>query len=207
MVKVVSGAGVRGAAGEVRVERECERWDVGGDVISDDVARTVAAWWQSPGGVGAALAALASGAEVSLDDVLADCAATARTATTPLDTLSLAALESWARERDSVCVLWVCSDCMLAHHYPGEAEASGECEPWGAITEGVVTAGLDCGTPDHYALDPDAHYGGCERREFDTGDCEGCGSALAGERHAFTWWVTGEATWGAPRDVREGGER
>ncbi|ROR95502.1 hypothetical protein EDD28_0055 [Salana multivorans] len=189
MVKVNAGAVVlAGAAGAARVAREGERWGVGGDNISDDVARTVAAWWQSSGSVGSALAALASGADVSVDDVAADCAALLRGTVTVAEANTLSALRAWAIARDAECVLWVCVDCMLAHHYPGEGEASGECEPWALLDEGVVTAGLDCGTPDHHAADPNAHYEGCDRRDFDAGDCEGCGSALAGERYAFTWW-------------------
>lgn len=48
--------------------------------ISDACAVTIAAQWQSPGHIGSTLAALASGAPVTVADVLDDIAATRREA-------------------------------------------------------------------------------------------------------------------------------
>lgn len=46
--------------------------------VSDECARELASWYQSPGSVGHVLAALASGADWDLDAVLDDIAATRR---------------------------------------------------------------------------------------------------------------------------------
>jgi hypothetical protein len=97
--------------------------------------------------------------------------------------------------------IWVCQCCMLVH-------ANGECcaddnhggdgiEPWRVIdgTDYTVTMGLlyeehdeDCEVfklrrwPDDYECE-------CERNSFSSSQCDGCGSWLAGERHAFTLWL------------------
>lgn len=47
-----------------------------GSDLADNLAVTIASWWQSPGTVGRHLAALASGAPVSSDDLIADVEAT-----------------------------------------------------------------------------------------------------------------------------------
>ena len=54
------------------------RRSVGVKEVEPHTAVTIAAWYQSPGSVGKHLAALASGCEVSVDDVLDDIAATRR---------------------------------------------------------------------------------------------------------------------------------
>jgi len=51
----------------------------GVDEVDDAVAVTIASWWQSPGTVGRHLAALASGAPVSYQDLADDIAGTRRT--------------------------------------------------------------------------------------------------------------------------------
>lgn len=96
-------------------------------------------------------------------------------------------------------IIWVCQCCMLIH-------ANGECcadddhggdgvEPWAAKPDDYsVTMGLlasehhkDCdvykegGWPVNYECD-------CERIEFSSSSCEGCGSRLAGSRYAFAYW-------------------
>lgn len=95
-------------------------------------------------------------------------------------------------------LIWVCQCCMLVH-------ANGECcaddeghdkEPW-ALIEGkdhTVTMGLlakehheECevfktgGYPVNYECD-------CAENTFSTSQCEGCGTYMHGERHAFTLW-------------------
>lgn len=91
--------------------------------------------------------------------------------------------------------IWVCIDCMLMHAN-GETSESPDREPWSAVGDDVeTTMGLlseehneECDVrktgswPANYECD-------CERREFSWSSCDGCGSSLGGERHAFTiWW-------------------
>jgi hypothetical protein len=95
--------------------------------------------------------------------------------------------------------IWVCQCCMLSH-------ANGECcaddlhggdgiAPWSDVDfdRFAVAMGL-LSLRDHddaCEVDPDTDEAcGCERREFSTSRCDGCGSSLAGERHAF--WLTRE---------------
>ena len=89
--------------------------------------------------------------------------------------------------------LWVCIDCMLVH-------ANGECTdtpdraPWALwendssdITMGLLWSEHECETPEETFRN-----GGecdCETDPFSMSDCDGCGSTLAGERHAFTAWL------------------
>jgi len=90
--------------------------------------------------------------------------------------------------------IWVCLDCMLVH-------ANGECgenpdrPPLGEIPFGcTLTMGLlaeehaeTCQVritgswPENYECD-------CETNTFSTSSCDGCGSVLAGERHAMALW-------------------
>ncbi|GAB4988595.1 MULTISPECIES: hypothetical protein [Mycobacterium avium complex (MAC)] len=51
-------------------------YDGGGREIEPATAVTIASWWQSPGGIGKALAAFASGSPVSRQELLDDIAAT-----------------------------------------------------------------------------------------------------------------------------------
>lgn len=44
--------------------------------VTDSTARTIASWWQSPGGIGRTLAALASGLPVDTTELLDDIHAT-----------------------------------------------------------------------------------------------------------------------------------
>jgi len=65
--------------------------------IDDAVAATIASWWQSPGSVGRAFAALASGAPVDSSDVLADVSASLpETQPNTRDRLALEMLATWA---------------------------------------------------------------------------------------------------------------
>lgn len=107
--------------------------------------------------------------------------------------------------------IWVCVDCML-HHANGEC---GSChmnmddpyretdahdrEPMGLIDQpmsGRETAAMGLmwdqhnvgcynfpeGTAANWPCD-------CETNAYSTAACEGCGSTLHGERHAFTVWL------------------
>jgi hypothetical protein len=94
--------------------------------------------------------------------------------------------------------IWVCVDCML-HHANGEC---GSChldeghdrEPMGLIDppvsgRGMVTMGMlselhNC-VPDWDGSNIECE---CETKNFSSYSCEGCGSTLHGERHAFTVW-------------------
>lgn len=97
--------------------------------------------------------------------------------------------------------LWVCQCCTLQH-------ANGECcadnehggdgiAPWSAIdfTRFRVWMGLD---PEDHGCERNLEHGhegsdygcDCDRITFSRSWCDGCGSTLAGERHAF--WLTRE---------------
>lgn len=87
--------------------------------------------------------------------------------------------------RDAYSVLWVCRDCLCAYANGEDYHEPGQPEPWTlhpdtrTVSMGIVGREHTCGpTPDC----------DCERREFSKTACDGCGSALAGERHAFTLW-------------------
>lgn len=95
------------------------------------------------------------------------------------------------------CTIWVCQDCML-HHANGDCGAchtdeGHDREPMGLTHPSEVTMGMlqeqhDC-IQDH---DGSAIDCGCEIRNFSWSSCEGCGSTLAGERHAMTLWFNVE---------------
>lgn len=93
---------------------------------------------------------------------------------------------------DYTVELSVCQCCMLS-------EANGECcaddthggdgiEPWSSVDfdrDSVAMGGghqAGCTTAADYDCD-------CACRDFDNGQCEGCGSWLAGERHLMTLFV------------------
>jgi hypothetical protein len=100
--------------------------------------------------------------------------------------------EEQERERESSRwtpegVIWVCVDCMLTEAN-GETTENPDREPWNLwkqddaeITMGMVREEHTDGC----SFDDDC---GCDQIPFSSSDCEGCGSQLAGERHAFTWW-------------------
>lgn len=91
-----------------------------------------------------------------------------------------------------ICTIWVCEDCMLH-------EANGECgschddnghdvEPWAKLGDDErVTMGLSY--DEHTCDDPRSGECECEINTFSTSQCEGCGSWLHGERHAFALWA------------------
>lgn len=87
-------------APEAQVREELERVERGtidteNGEISDEVAKTIASWWQSSGTVGSALASLASGAAVDRDYLYEDIAATGRTAL-PMWPRELEMMATWA---------------------------------------------------------------------------------------------------------------
>jgi hypothetical protein len=81
--------------------------------------------------------------------------------------------------------LWVCTDCLFARE--GEAPESPDREPWGLLEGTEVTSGM---TWEEHADDCPRERGECECevRDFDWRACDGCGSPLGGERHAYTYW-------------------
>jgi hypothetical protein len=86
---------------------------------------------------------------------------------------------------------------MLSHAY-GECCADDEhggdgIAPWSeevdflagyTVTMGLLDEGHEC--HDENGTRPDECD--CERREFSTSRCDGCGSFLHGSRYAFTLW-------------------
>lgn len=91
--------------------------------------------------------------------------------------------------RSPVTTLWVCVDCLLVRE-TGESTEAPDREPWTALPDADVTLGALCEIDkgEHYATDPDGHAEECERLSFSRLACDACGSALAGERHAYTLW-------------------
>ena len=86
--------------------------------------------------------------------------------------------------------LWACTDCTLTHAN-GECDPDPDRKPWSLWTDGeVITMGLLTEEHADTCTPADREEGcDCERREFDTSPCGGCGSRLAGTRDAFTaWW-------------------
>ena len=87
-------------------------------------------------------------------------------------------------------IIWVCVCCMLMH-------ANGECcsddvhggdgiKPWALLTsDAEISMGM---VSEEHASGCDREECDCERDTFSTAMCGGCGSWLAGERHAFTLW-------------------
>lgn len=90
---------------------------------------------------------------------------------------------------ENVGVIWVCTDCLFAHHDALE-DLETDREPWALlklgqhVTQGIIAA-------DHHPMcsESDREEGCyCEFMAFSNSSCEGCGSSLAGDRAAFTLW-------------------
>lgn len=110
--------------------------------------------------------------------------------------------------------IWLCVDCTMAHangEYDPDRSADLP-EPLSAIGEAYsVTLGLlavehheECPvrlTGDHNAAECD-----CERIEFSTWRCDGCGDTHHGSRYAATLWlerhVITERTYGVDGSIR-----
>jgi hypothetical protein len=100
--------------------------------------------------------------------------------------------------------LWVCVDCHLAYH-EGEYTPEEDVQPWSLLdlsdgTPTLITRGIFPGLPntEHsedcaFRADPDQECtwdGECEHNSFSWTRCDGCGSTLGGDRHAFTQVLT-----------------
>jgi len=90
--------------------------------------------------------------------------------------------------------LWVCQGCMLMHaNGEDEGRPADMPEPWalwadepaGSVTMGAAVHGAS-GTDDECADDDDCE---CEHVTFATSRCGACGTHLAGDRYAFTYWA------------------
>lgn len=93
-------------------------------------------------------------------------------------------------------VLWVCIDCTIAHEH-GEVPPDRPAdlpEVWSLLPGTELTVGMaweqhaeDCPNRDAgVSRDADCD---CERDDFSTRACDGCGDTHHGERHAYTWWA------------------
>lgn len=99
--------------------------------------------------------------------------------------------------------VWLCQCCMIAAVngepcqccYGVEEHQGCDEHPAGLlgklegehITPGILFEQHDQACPVHQ------HGGecyGCETRTFSWSPCDGCGSTLGGERHAFTGWIS-----------------
>ncbi len=92
--------------------------------------------------------------------------------------------ESWT--------VWVCVDCML-HHANGECggchdDVHGHDEEPLSLLEGQDFAMGSMQEEHSCGRQDDTYFGecDCETNTYSTSRCEGCGSWLHGERHAFT---------------------
>lgn len=94
--------------------------------------------------------------------------------------------------------IWVCVDCHLTHHGVREDDTPLDHEPMSEINndDSIVEVTSGMGLEDHdcvNAVDVDPWVGrvecDCEHRDFVTSACQGCGSPLAGDRHALTIWI------------------
>lgn len=100
VVMMIQVRNVSHLSGE-RALREAYQSAKGGRFLSDAGAVTIAAMWQSPGRVGAQLAAFASGMAVSAEDLLADIDKSLPEAETKIDRTGLEELRRWVLQRDS----------------------------------------------------------------------------------------------------------
>lgn len=90
--------------------------------------------------------------------------------------------------------LWVCQCCMLDHANgeccPDDAHGGDGVAPWSAIDFARFGVAMGLATEEHAdGCDADEECE-CDRASFSRSRCDGCGSFLAGERHAF--WLTRE---------------
>lgn len=99
--------------------------------------------------------------------------------------------------REESATEWVCQDCviLLANGETTDPEYRGDPdrEPLSQLDAGeLVTLGMltdECAHVDLTDQDQaEEHAESCERDPFSTVPCYGCGSHLAGERHAVTVW-------------------
>jgi hypothetical protein len=96
---------------------------------------------------------------------------------------------------ESLGELTVCDVCMFAHangvdlRHESDSGNPEDPAPWALdqaidVTMGRLSENHACGRSETTeAFDCD-----CERIEFTTTSCEGCGQTDHGTRHYFTWW-------------------
>lgn len=97
-----------------------------------------------------------------------------------------------------VTTWWVCDCCLFARESEGCHDHEHDpYEPWEVLDRKgyesySVTAGMAW---DEHLCGQDAALDShereecyCEERDFSTRSCDGCGSHLAGTRHAYTLW-------------------
>lgn len=87
--------------------------------------------------------------------------------------------------------LWVCSDCYMEHHYPGEAE---RCDGLTLATR-YGSAELTDNTCAEHDGDSETECQYCGQADYENGvtefskaPCDGCGSVLAGRRERLAYW-------------------
>lgn len=84
--------------------------------------------------------------------------------------------------------LWVCTDCLYVEQGidTGDDGSKPDREPWGLV-DGFWTVVLP-GMPWAEHVSPACQDGQCECETvtYSTSPCDGCGSPLAGSRHAYT---------------------
>lgn len=80
--------------------------------------------------------------------------------------------------------IWVCIDCHLSY-MTGEAP---EVPVWTITDTKFVSPGFML---EEHVGETDCYYSECEceTKSFDSTSCDGCGSTLAGQRHAYTYWA------------------
>lgn len=94
--------------------------------------------------------------------------------------------------------IWVCQDCMFMHANGEEPLDRPATEPelWNRFPLAAeISMGL--GREEHdcdYATGGEYGECDCEHQSFSWQSCDGCGSTLGGDRHAFTYWTDEDTT-------------
>lgn len=124
--------------------------------------------------------------------------------------MSITKLPLIPRRTEPQGTIWVCLDCMMTDangELPDDRDES-QPEPWALWADwpaGELTMGTldhECRVTDHTCQDADGYESDdcecpageiadecdCEHDSFSWRHCEGCGSSLGGERHAYTYW-------------------
>lgn len=85
--------------------------------------------------------------------------------------------------------IWVCVCCMLVHANGHKCATDCGDDPWSLWADNsLYTLTMGLFREDHEeGCDPDDAECECDRQTFSWSSCDGCGSNLGGERHAFTW--------------------
>lgn len=109
--------------------------------------------------------------------------------------LELHPQQTWGQvegpQPERVCTLWVCQCCLLSHANgeccPDDTHGGDSVAPWSKLSAGehVTMGGAE--HSEYCERDTDGECD-CERDTYSKSQCDGCGSWLHGERHAFTLW-------------------